>query len=695
MEREKIHLSVGYRVVIAVVLALIFFRACSGTAFAEEGSTETQEPKSTPVTRHEPQVYVVDYTKETAEKISNEATGQVYGNWGNLPILFPGDTVKIIPDMPDKTKAVSGTANGVVGVVFKNPNEATDRYPINVTKVVELGESSSPDYHDNKIIQEFVVEGDGPVALGSNSGGGYCTEEVELDDISHAKVTLGYHAEDITFRYFLPYISMEYACLDPDDKVIDPSKVVTYTKDADPDAIWAEDAIHNLDKNAEQVTYTISRPYIEGYQMVLDYDIHVNSYGYNRPLYGQFDGKDMTEITPRWAYTSHDNGDYSLYVKSDGEWAAAVFCFSYAPTVTLDACGGTIDGVASRIYEMRDEYDLREREEAGTLIPVWDGHIFDGWYLDAEYTKKAESVYDVLNSMSEYAPLEERVAHIYAKWHTLQLVKEKAATTKAAGCKAYYKCTDDGCDLIFDVKTLKPIADPASLIIPKLPSGWIIDEKTNTKKYIDPETGKTLTGIRTISGKKYYFGTDGVMKTGKQTVSKKTYYFDPKTGVMKTSAFVTISKVKCYFGADGVMVTGFKKIGSYTYYFTAKGKMVTGWNTIDKNRYYFTAAGKMVTGWKTIGKNRYYFTAKGKMVKGWKTIGKNKYYFKTSGAMAKSEYWSGYYVNAKGVRTNKAKCTWKKTAKGKRFGNKTWYAKGVPLTINGKKYKFNKNGFTK
>ncbi len=702
MKRERIHFPVGYRLVLAI-LGLLFIWTCGGTVFAEGEGTEDPEPKSQSVIRHEPQVYVIDYTKESSERIYNEATGQVYVDWMYFPILFPGDKVKVIPDMPDKNKAVSGTANGIVGLVFKDPYEATDRYPIHLTKVVELGNSSKPDQHDNKIIQEFVVEGDGPVVLGSNGGGGYTTEQVELDDLSHTKVTLGYHINHITFRYFKPYLSLDYTYLDQNDNPIDPSKVVTYTENADPDAIWAVDAIHNRDADAEKVTYTISRPYIEGYQLASDCDIYVNSYGYNTPLIDVFDGKDKTEITPRWSYGRDTNGDCSLYVKSDGEWASAVFCFWEAPTVTLDACGGTIDGFATRIYESVDEYDIRKREEAGGLKPVWAGHVFEGWYLDAEYTQKVDSVYDVLDSMPMSEMLEERVAHLYAKWHTLELVKEEAATTKQAGRKAYYKCTDKDCNCIFDAKTLEPITDPASLTIPILPSGWITDTKTGTKKYVDRETGKAYTGFHDIANAKgvketYYFNAKGILQTGspslvkigkntyyiskagviqkgKKTVNKKICYFDPKTGAMKLKAFVTINKEKYYFGADGVMVTGWKKIGSY--------------------KYYFTATGKMVTGWKKIGSSKYYFTATGKMVTGWKTINKKKYYFKISGAMAKSEYWDGYFVNANGVRTNKAKCTWKKTAKGKRFGNKTWYAKSTTLTINGKKYKFNKNGFVK
>ena len=92
----------------------------------------------------------------------------------------------------------------------------------------------------------------------------------------------------------------------------------------------------------------------------------------------------------------------------------------------------------------------------------------------------------------------------------------------------------------------------------------------------------------------------------------------------------------------------------------------------------------------------FYFNGKGVMQTGLKKIGKKKYYFKSNGVMAKNEYIKGFYVDKSGARTSKAKCSWRKDKKGKWYGNsKGWYAKNCTLTIDGKKYKFNKVGYVK
>ena len=202
----------GVGLVLTLMFAFLWF---GGTGVYAEGSTEgsaegsTEEvtpPKSQPVKTHTPQTYVVDYTKPTSERAYNKETEKIYGEWNNLPILFPGDKVEIIPDLPEASEAVSGTANGIAGVVFNNPQDAEDRYPIHVTKSNVYGESHNPDVHDAKYIQEFEVVGDYPVVVSGNGGGGYSSEQEEVDPVNHIFVTLGYHAEYIYFRYSYRYL---------------------------------------------------------------------------------------------------------------------------------------------------------------------------------------------------------------------------------------------------------------------------------------------------------------------------------------------------------------------------------------------------------------------------------------------------------------------------------------------------------
>ncbi|MCR4715968.1 MAG: hypothetical protein K5656_02200 [Lachnospiraceae bacterium] len=136
-------------------------------------------------------------------------------------------------------------------------------------------------------------------------------------------------------------------------------------------------------------------------------------------------------------------------------------------------------------------------------------------------------------------------------------------------------------------------------------------------------------------------------------------------------------------------------------YYDSDGKCLTGLQEIDGNKYYFDEkTAKLKTGKVKISGKYYYFSPKkatlGQMqVKCWQTINSKKYYFLANGTMATSQYINGYFVNKNGVRTAKKKCSWKKSKKGKRYGNKTWYAKSCTIIIDGKKCKFNAKGYLK
>ena len=226
--------------------------------------------------------------------------------------------------------------------------------------------------------------------------------------------------------------------------------------------------------------------------------------------------------------------------------------------------------------------------------------------------------------------------------------------------------------------------------------------------FLDKSTGEMKTGSVTEGGKKYYFDKKtGAALTGKQTINNKTYYYDKTTCAMKTG-LLTISGKKYYFDPKtGVMKTGKVAVTKKKVYFFSTKKKTLGqmqkscWQTVGNKKYYFKASGLMATGKTTISKKTYFFSTKaktlGQMQKNcWQTIGKKKYYFKSNGVMAKNEYIKGFYVDKSGAKTSKAKCSWRKDKKGKWYGNsKGWYAKNCTLTIDGKKYKFNKAGYVK
>ena len=119
------------------------------------------------------------------------------------------------------------------------------------------------------------------------------------------------------------------------------------------------------------------------------------------------------------------------------------------------------------------------------------------------------------------------------------------------------------------------------------------------------------------------------------------------------------------------------------------------WLQIGKKWYHFDARGFMQTGWQKIGGKWYYFGPNtGAMQTGWKTIGKKTYFFKADGSMAANEYCQGYWLNKDGTWTKKAKASWKESSKGWWFGDSSgWYAKKQWLTIDGKSYYFDNNGY--
>ena len=101
-------------------------------------------------------------------------------------------------------------------------------------------------------------------------------------------------------------------------------------------------------------------------------------------------------------------------------------------------------------------------------------------------------------------------------------------------------------------------------------------------------------------------------------------------------------------------------------------------------------------GWQKINKKWYYYNASGGKVTGWKKLGKKWYFFKKDGSMAANEYCKGYWLNKDGAWTYKPKASWKKNKKGWYYiDTKHWYAKNTTITIDGKKYKFDKKGYLK
>ena len=149
-----------------------------------------------------------------------------------------------------------------------------------------------------------------------------------------------------------------------------------------------------------------------------------------------------------------------------------------------------------------------------------------------------------------------------------------------------------------------------------------------------------------LNGKLYYFDSNGFQVTGWQngTISTVRRYFYPTLGPkgFMATGFVTDSSgnVRYFNPSTGVMARGFVTIDGGTRYFdTNTGVLYTGRRKIGKYFYFFQGHGNAAKrgivfkgGWKTVGTSKcYYNTKDGHAHIGWVTLSGKKYYFDKNG----------------------------------------------------------------
>ncbi|MBP5253863.1 MAG: N-acetylmuramoyl-L-alanine amidase family protein [Lachnospiraceae bacterium] len=205
--------------------------------------------------------------------------------------------------------------------------------------------------------------------------------------------------------------------------------------------------------------------------------------------------------------------------------------------------------------------------------------------------------------------------------------------------------------------------------------------------------GPYATGWQKIGGRWYYFNASGVMQTYWQQVDGAWYYFGG--GGAMVTGLRTIGSQTYYLKPGGDMATGWQKIDGHWYYFASSGAMVrSGWRLIDGKWYYFKDSGEMAFGWIRVGDTWYYLGATGAMATGWQKIGGKTYYFTGSGAMAADEWRQGWKLDADGAWTYPYQASWKKDSKGWLYGDTGgWFAKNTTITIDGKVYTFDAQGY--
>jgi len=696
---------------------------CAGVFFtAVYEAYAADAPKSKPVITHRAQEYEFNYSREKGKQLFNKTTGTFYASWNDMPILFPGDKVTIIPDTPTEAKALenSNVSSGTYGVVFSDCTAET-RGPVKVTASVDMGEPILEGY-GKTFIQGFEITGTEPVMIVCNEWGGYTSKLVEVSSgDTSVQVTLNYLADRISFKYYPAYVNLEFQYVNENGEQLNKKEVHYYGEAENPDVIWAVDAINNLN-STNRVKLIVNLPYIEGYRLS-DIETQKYSKGYDKPGIGKFNDNGTMEITPLWEDTERLisagnafslNGDYTY------DWTAVVYYLQVSRTLTLDACGGEINGAEIRIYNM-DTGDtiytgLDSDQKKGVYTPVWEGHDFLGWYLDKEYTKPAESIKKAVDAYkSDSYSRDERCCRLYARWK-----ETPNGWVEEDGVKRYYSsgdmvkgsCLISGYWYYFDADGI-------------MQTGWITID--GHKYYYDAD-GKMVTGKHTIDGKVYNFDEHGILqednpgsnpvdpdipdpdsKYGWTVIGGKTYFLDEKgnkvTGWLSDNGkiyYLDKDGVLCtgwqkagqdwyYLGKDGVLQTGWKKIGGKWYFFDKDGVMQTGWKKSSGKWYYLNTSGAMCTGWKKVSGKWYYFNAGGVMKTGWLKDNGKWYYLNTSGAMCigwKKISGEWYYFDTKGVM----KTGWMKD------GQKWYYLSGggIMVTgtreIGGKEYNFSNAG---
>jgi len=419
----KARFAAKLRGFICCMFALMMSLALATSAWATTTTLETG-----PLTPHEPQTYV--YDMRTAE-LTYKSTGK-HVAWGfddgKCPILLPGDSVEVIP----QPNVPNGNMHKGFGIVtnenYPDATEYDSRGPIEVTEKQFWGGA----YY----ITGFKIVGDYPVHVWSNSGGDHSAEQVS-DEVSYT-----YAISYMDFQYFIPSVSMRYEVYsNAADRVFTNEELATaayYSDEENPTTVFAEDALANTyADNWETVGMTVRRPYIEGYFFysgTSDWVSGSDVYGFRGPYWEkQVDGisynwwegwyDNQATIYPQWY--GGPSGNQVLSGSSD-DYLFLRFRYDKGRTMTLDACGGTIDGYPTHIYEAEGRI-FGARLNEGTMdaelasgvawTPVREGYVFAGWYEDAAYTTPMTSFKETLDKYKADADdISQRACHLYARW---------------------------------------------------------------------------------------------------------------------------------------------------------------------------------------------------------------------------------------------------------------------------------------
>lgn len=544
----------------AVMTALIMSALIlPASVYAEETvpSTVTTE-NSGPVITHVPQAYTLDCATNV---VMNVTTGVKVGEGLNsTPILFPGDTVRFIPK--------SGHDHAWKGFVFTPANplgHATahsfackddGKVHVLVTETAAWGEPNESS-GENLYITAIEIVGEEAVRLQSWGGGDYTGVPA-----TETSPKLSYTVANLEFVYIPGWCRVTtelWYSFNQQHLMTEEEKATAAFYDDEPDTtvVWAEDGYANsvAESNGEEkpVLLKLRRPYIEGYRfgeanVWPRLDTNQVSEVYGRSGGPNWHGNywegwidNVIEFYPKLDNWAGSRTGYTAYGAYEDE---LLYRFLYYPcrTLTLDACGGTIDGYPTRIYEAADcrqywDKDLSdgvvdaEYADGEKYIPVREGYIFCGWYEDSGYTTPVTSFKETLNKFSTnpYDPAERHICRMYAKWmkesqitladRTVEWTGQPAAmdgavVTGSAGAVSYRYYADPACSSELDPGEIIAVGNYYVKAFVEEDAGYLAAESDPAVLTIAPIS----IGNATVAGVSLSYGYSGKAYTPALTV---------------------------------------------------------------------------------------------------------------------------------------------------------------------------------
>ncbi len=219
-------------------------------------------------------------------------------------------------------------------------------------------------------------------------------------------------------------------------------------------------------------------------------------------------------------------------------------------------------------------------------------------------------------------------------------------------------------------------------------AGWSRKGKNVSYYTVTDGESKAVTGLQKIGNYTYYFNSSGVLQKGWVKTAEGIRYFRTSGGNGTVGRMYvglkTIKKKKFYFDPEtGLLATGMTTVGSKTYFFSTSKKLGTRGGALTNK--FVTRSGK-----------KYYFNSKGYMVKNcWVKVKGKRYYLQADGTLLTNGVTAaGWLVDAKGVRVKKVSGWFKYDGKYKYFSKaEKKVLSSQWLTVSGKKYYLNENGY--